>query len=69
MVLPGLGARSSEARGDARNQFQGSLGNERRWEGEVGGFRRNNDGEGSREQGGVGEAGSRGVVEDKGGAL
>jgi hypothetical protein len=36
-----------------RNPFQGSLGNGRRWKGEVGDndFGRNNDGEGSWEQG------------------
>jgi hypothetical protein len=42
-----------EQRGDARNPFQGPVGNEQRWEGEVdgGGFGRNNYGEGSQEQG------------------
>jgi hypothetical protein len=46
-------------RGDARNPFQGSLGSGRHWEGEVGSgsFERNNDDEGSREQGEGGEAG------------
>jgi hypothetical protein len=63
----GLTTRSSGTRGDVRNPFQGSLGSGRCWEGEVGGsIKRNNDGEGSREQGEGGRWGSRGVVEAEG---